>query len=396
MENTHRQNRKNTINEEKHHTIIENMKIAIEAQRICRPNKHGMDFVALETIRELQKMDHENEYFIFVSPGEDRCLESSENMHIIELKCPTYPLWEQVALPRAVKRIKPDLLHCTSNTAPLHCPVPLVLTLHDIIYLEKRQSSSQSWYQEMGWHYRRLVVPRILPKCKKIITVSQFERKRILEALHLQDGQLVAVYNGFNSHFHLQPKAPEITRKYIDSDNYLFFLGNTDPKKNTPRVLKAYSEYLKRSEKKLPLLIADLKEDAIDRILEEEKITDIKSSLRFPGYIANTDLAALYSGAFAFLYPSLRESFGIPMLEAMACGTPIITGNTSAMPEIAGEGALLVDPYHPEEITEKILQLENDNQFYQQQIEYGLERSKLFSWKNSAEALLKIYKGLTY
>ena len=371
------------------------MRIAIEAQRIFRTNKHGMDFVALESIRELQKIDKENEYFIFVSPGEDRCLESSENMHIIELKCPTYPLWEQMALPRAVKRFKPDLLHCTSNTAPLHCPVPLVLTLHDIIYLEKRQSSSQSWYQEMGWHYRRLVVPRILPKCKKIITVSQFERKRILEALHLPSEQLVAVYNGFNSHFHLQPKAPGITRKYIDSDNYLFFLGNTDPKKNTPRVLKAYSEYLKRSEKKLPLLIADLKEDAIDRILEEEKITDIKSSLRFPGYIANTDLAALYSGAFAFLYPSLRESFGIPMLEAMACGTPIITGNTSAMPEIAGEGALLVDPYHPEEITEKILQLENDNQFYQQQIEYGLERSKLFSWKNSAEAVLKIYKGLT-
>ena len=190
------------------------MKIAIEAQRIFRPNKHGMDFVALETIRELQKMDHENEYFIFVSPGEDKCLKSSENMHVIELKCPTYPLWEQVALPRAVKRIRPDLLHCTSNTAPLNCPVPLVLTLHDIIYLEKRQSSSLSLYQEMGWHYRRLVVPRILPKCKKIITVSQFERQRILDALHLSDEQLVAVYNGFNSHFHLQPKAPEITRKY--------------------------------------------------------------------------------------------------------------------------------------------------------------------------------------
>jgi len=339
-------------------------------------------------------MDHENEYFIFVSPGEDRCLESSENMHIIELKCPTYPLWEQMALPRAVKRIKPDLLHCTSNTAPLHCPVPLVLTLHDIIYLEKRQSSSQSWYQEMGWHYRRLVVPRILPKCKKIITVSQFERKRILEALHLPSEQLVAVYNGFNSHFHLQPKAPEITRKYIDSDNYLFFLGNTDPKKNIPRVLKAYSEYLKRSEKKLPLLIADLKEDAIDRILEEEKITDIKSSLRFPGYIANTDLAALYSGAFAFLYPSLRESFGIPMLEAMACGTPIIAGNTSAMPEIAGEKALLVDPFISEDITEGILRLENDDKFYHQQVEYGVIRSKLFSWNNTAKSLLEIYREI--
>ena len=152
------------------------MKIAIEAQRIFRTNKHGMDFVALESIRELQKIDHENEYFIFVTPGEDRCLEESENVHIIELKCPTYPLWEQVALPRAVKKIMPDLLHCTSNTAPLQCPVPLILTLHDIIYLEKRHSSSFTWYQEMGWYYRRMVVPRVLASCEKIITVSQFER----------------------------------------------------------------------------------------------------------------------------------------------------------------------------------------------------------------------------
>lgn len=367
------------------------MKIAIEAQRIFRTNKHGMDFVALESIRELQKIDHENEYFIFVTPGEDRCLEESENVHIIELKCPTYPLWEQVALPRAVKKIMPDLLHCTSNTAPLQCPVPLILTLHDIIYLEKRHSSSFTWYQEMGWFYRRMVVPRVLANCEKIITVSQFERERILDVLHLPKEQLVAVYNGFNSHFHVQPKAPEITRKYIDADNYLFFLGNTDPKKNTPRVLKAYSDYLKQSTQKLPLLIADLKEDVIDRILEEENITEIKSYIHAPGYIANTDLVALYCGAFAFLYPSLRESFGIPMLEAMACGTPIIAGNTSAMPEIAGEGALLADPFNSNDITKKILQLENDQTLYQQQVEYGIQRSQLFSWRNTAESLLKIY-----
>lgn len=370
------------------------MKIAIEAQRIFRTNKHGMDFVALESIRELQKIDKENEYFIYVYPGKDRCLQSTENVHIIELNAPTYPLWEQVALPRAVKRVMPDLLHCTSNTAPLHCPVPLILTLHDIIFLEKRQSSSLSWYQEMGWYYRRLVVPRVLPRCEKIITVSQFERQRILEALHLPEEKLVAVYNGFNNHFQPQPKAPEVTRKYIDADDYLFFLGNTDPKKNTPRVLKAYADYLRKSTRKLPLLIADLKEDAIDKILAEEKIPEIKSSLRFPGYIANTDLPALYNGAFAFLYPSLRESFGIPMLEAMACGTPIIAGNTSAMPEIAGEGALLADPFSAVDITKKILQLEEDPDFYQRQVEYGLERSRLFSWRNTAESLLEIYKGI--
>lgn len=370
------------------------MRIAIEAQRIFRPNKHGMDFVALETIRELQKMDHENEYFIFVSPGPDHCLEESSNVHIIELHCPTYPLWEQVALPRAVKKVKPDLLHCTSNTAPINCPVPLVLTLHDIIFLEKRQSSSQSWYQEMGWHYRRLVVPRILPKCKQIITVSHFECQRISQALHLPEGQLTAVYNGYNTHFRPQPTSPEITRKYIAADEYLFFLGNTDPKKNTPRVLKAYSLYLERSQKKRPLLIADLKEDVIDGMLQAEQITSIKPFLSFPGYIPNTDLVALYNGAFAFLYPSLRESFGIPMLEAMACGTPIIAGNTSAMPEVAGEGALLADPLSVEDIANKLLQLEQDELLYQEQVNYGLQRVQQFSWQKSAEALLKIYSQI--
>ena len=371
-----------------------NMKIAIEAQRIFRPNKHGMDFVALETIRELQKIDHENEYFIFVSPGPDHCLNESDNMHIVELRCPSYPLWEQVALPRAVARVRPDLLHCTSNTAPVKCPVPLVLTLHDIIFLEKRQSSSRSLYQEMGWHYRRLVVPRILSECRKIITVSNFECNRIREALNLPKDRLTAVYNGYSPHFRQMPPAPEIVHKYIPSDDYLFFLGNTDPKKNTPRVLKAYGLYLRQSKHKRPLLIADLKEEEIDGILSAEGIKEVKPYLSFPGYIPNADLAALYNGAFTFLYPSLRESFGIPMLESMACGTPVIAGNTSAMPEIAGEGALLADPLDENDIARKILLLEEDDTFYQQQVDYGLERVKLFSWRKSAEALLKIYKEI--
>ncbi len=371
------------------------MKIAIEAQRIFRPHKHGMDFVALEIIRELQKIDRDNEYYIIVRPDTDRCLQESKNFHIIELKCPTYPLWEQIALPRFIRSLKPDLLHCTSNTAPLYCNVPLVLTLHDIIYLEKRQSSNKSLYQEMGWYYRRLIVPRILPKCKTIITVSNFEKDRISKSLHIADDRLVAVYNGYNTHFCVQPEDWQTIHKYIERAPYLFFLGNTDPKKNTTRVLRAYDIYLKHSTQKLPMLIADLDEAYINSILERENLQSIKPNLRFPGYVSNNDLAALYGAAFAFLYPSIRESFGIPMLEAMACGTPIIAGNTSAMPEIAGEGAILVDPFSERSIAEKILQLESDEQLHKTQVAYGLERVKLFSWQRSAEALLKIYKEIS-
>lgn len=371
------------------------MKIAIEAQRIFRPNKHGMDFVALETIRELQKRNDGNHYYVLVAPGEDRCLEESDNLSIVEVSCPTYPLWEQVALPRAVKRIGADLLHCTSNTAPLWCPVPLVLTLHDIIYLEPRQHRSPSLYQEMGWHYRRLVVPRILKKCKKIITVSHFECDRIRKALNIPAHRITAIYNGYSTHFHVQAQVElSIIKKYIPQTGYLFFLGNTDPKKNAARTLKAYSIYLQQSSVKHPLLIADLKEPYIDDLLQQEGISDIKPYLFFPGYINNADLATLYNGAFAFLYPSLRESFGIPMLEAMACGTPIITGNTSAMPEVAGEGALTVDPFKTEDIANALLQLETDNTLYEQQKTYGLNRVKKFSWRNTADELSAIYESL--
>ena len=185
-----------------------------------------------------------------------------------------------------------------------------------------------------------------------------------------------------------------IVQKYIPHPDFLFFLGNTDPKKNAARTLKAYALYLKASQTKRPLLIADLKEEYIDQLLQQEGITGIKEHLYYPGYIGNKDLATLYNAAFAFLYPSLRESFGIPILEAMACGTPVVTGNVSAMPEVAGKGAILVDPQEPQKIADALLRLENDATFYQQQVNYSLERVKLFSWKHTAEEYVKIYHSI--
>ena len=375
------------------------MKIAIEAQRIFRKNKHGMDFVALEAIRELQELDKQNEYYILVSPGEDRCLNETHNFHIVEIKVPTYPLWEQYGLSRALKRIKPDLLHCTSNTAPLYCNVPLVLTLHDVIFMEKRQGKkSSSLYQQMGWYYRCWNVPRILRKCTQIITVSHFEAARISSVMNIPQEKILTVYNGFSHHFRPVGRSEyaSTVNKYCESPNYFFFLGNTDPKKNTLRTLKAYARYLQQSRTNVcHLLIADLDESVIDAYLQEGGIAHIKPYLRFPGYIPNTDLPAIYSGAQAFIYTSLRESFGIPILEAMACGTPVITSNTSAIPEIAGEGAILVDPTDEKAIADKMLHVAQDREYCVQQIEYGLQRVKNFSWRRTAEELLKVYQSLS-
>lgn len=368
------------------------MKIGIEAQRIFRKNKHGMDYVVLQEIKELQKMDTQNEYYIFVKPGEDHCVEDSINMHVIIVNCPTYPLWEQFALPRAARKCGVDILHCTSNTAPIWCRIPLVLTLHDIIFLEPRDKANKSLYQNMGWLYRRLVVPRILKKCKRIITVSDFEMNNIINKLHLPARQMAMIYNGYNDWFKPVDDIQEIYKKYMDERGYFFFLGNTDPKKNTERTLVAYARYLEQSEIKRPLLMADLEKQYFDGIVSRNNIGHIREHIKTPGYITNSDLPYIYNASFAFLYTSLRESFGIPLLEAMACGTPVITSNTSSMPEIGSKNAILVNPESVEEITAMMLRLENDSDFYQKQKEIGLERAKHFSWKKTASELLELYK----
>ncbi len=370
------------------------MIIAIEGQRIFRKKKHGMDFVALETIREIQKIDKNNQYYVIVAPGEDMCLEETENFKIIEINSfGGYFGWEQIALAKEIKKIKPDILHCTSNTAPLFGSSKLIITLHDIIFLEKLTSKNKSIYQKLGRIYRRFVVPRIIPKAKKIITVSEFERDRIKDFLKLDSNKIISIYNGYSKHFQIKNNPKEVFRKYINTDNYLFFLGNTDPKKNTERTILAYADYISRAEngKIYSLLIADLKEEYVDTILERNNIQHIKQYLVCPDYIPNVDLPYIYSGARAFLYTSLRESFGIPILESMACGCPIITSNTSAIPEIAGKGAILINPLNIEEISTMIERLIGDENFRAKQINYGLERVKLFSWANTARELINVY-----
>ena len=368
------------------------MIIGIEAQRIFRKNKHGMDYVVLQEIKELQQIDTENEYYVFVKPGEDRCIESTKNVHIIELNCPSYPLWEQWALPRAAKKYGVEILHCTSNTAPIWCNIPLVLTLHDIIFLEPRDKQNHSLYQNMGWLYRRLDVPRILNKCRRIITVSNFEMENIISKLGISRERMAMIYNGYNDWFKPIEETSQITKKYISDEGYFFFLGNTDPKKNTERTLVAYSKYLQQSGVKRKLLMADLNPDYLNGIIQRHHIENIREHILMPGYIVNSDLPYIYNGAFAFLYTSLRESFGIPLLEAMACGTPVITSNTSSMPEIAGHEAILINPGNSDEIAEMMLQLERDEVFYQKQKEIGIKRAKLFSWRKTAEQLLMLYK----
>ena len=205
------------------------------------------------------------------------------------------------------------------------------------------------------------------------------------------------LYNSFGKHFEIpgdKNQLVDIRTKYNLPEEYIFYIGNTDPKKNMPNVLKAYTNYVEQTDAHLPLLIADVSEKNLDSLLEKLDLQHHRKNIQLTGYIYNSDLPLIYAGAKVFLYPSLRESFGIPVLESMACGTPVITSNTSALPEVAGEAALLVNPSNLEEITKALSSSISNEILRQHLIEKGLERIRAFSWNLSAANLLTIYKTI--
>lgn len=376
------------------------MRIGIEGQRLFRKNKHGMDMVALELIKNLQDIDHENEYFIFVKPDEDdTVLKETNNFKIVKLDGGSYPMWEQFALPKAAKKYGCDMLHCTSNTAPLRSEVPLITTLHDIIYLERKilkiLYSGATRYQKLGNVYRKIIVPFVVRRSKRVVTVSNFEKKQISYFFGFSgSNKLRTIYNGVSEYFKVVTDENELIRlkeKYSLPNKFIFFHGNTSPKKNTRGTLKAFSNFVKQGNLDYKLVMSDYSLETLEKVLVELGDEALINHIVLTGYIVNTDLPAIYSQSSLFLYTSLRESFGIPVLEAMACGVPVITSNTSSMPEVAGDSAHLVNPFEPEEITQAMIKILQDKAYSTALVDKGLERSKVFSWKNMATQVLNLY-----
>jgi glycosyltransferase involved in cell wall biosynthesis len=372
------------------------MRIGIEAQRIFRPRKYGMDVVAIELIKNLQEIDKQNDYVVFSRKGvDDNTIKETSNFHIEKFSSFTYADWEQVQLPIRIKKQKLDLLHCTANTAPLFSSVPLLLTLHDLIFLENVDSGG-STYQNLGNLYRRLLVPKIVKRADLILTVSEFEKENILRRLSLPEEKVKVLYNGVSSKFNNQYGTGQIDKlraKYNLPPQYIMFMGNTIPRKNTLNVVKAFVDFCCAQKHNIPLVILNYKKELVVKILEELKQPSLIHRFIFPGYVSDDEVPLMYNAATLFLYPSLREGFGLPILEAMACGVPVITSTTSSMPEIAGDAAVTVDPFNYKEISmamEKLLTDENLRASYN---EKGLQRAKLFTWQASAEKLVSIYNS---
>ena len=372
------------------------MRIGIEAQRLLRPHKHGMDIVAMELINALQQLDHENDYFIFVRPDEDEaCLTLRANFTLVKIPGANYVHWEQIALPKAVKRYRVDVLHCTANTAPLLLGVPLMLTLHDVLFMTRQPGvNTATMYQQLGNKYRALLVRRLISRCHKILTISIFARQQIKEILNIPNTPVEVLYNGVSPRFTVPVTAEQFDRareSYRLPSRYFLFLGSADPRKNMKNTIQAFIRY-GQTDPGIRLVISGKLPHFLKQLLTPDEYVFVLSRCQFIGYIHDSDLPALYAMAETFLFTSISEGFGLPILEAMACGTPVITSTLSAMPEVAGDAALLVDPHQPDQIADAMQQLMNAPALRQLLIQRGRERVGQFSWLRTAQQLLTLYK----
>jgi glycosyltransferase involved in cell wall biosynthesis len=290
-----------------------------------------------------------------------------------------------------------DILHCTGNTAPYFSAVPVVQTLHDVIFMDSIPTED-SFYQRFGNHYRRKVVPLITPRSKAVITVSRYEKERIVDRLGIDPEKIHVIYNGINEErFNRNGDVGDqksILEKYQLPDDFILFLGNQSSRKNPARVIEAYVKYATQSEKPMALVTPGLCDKFVADKCKDLNYRYDKRQFITPGYIDDADLPEIYRCSKIFLFPSLSEGFGMPIIEAMACGTPVITSQVSCMPEIAGKAGVLVDPLNISDISEAILSLAGNEELRNKKIQAGLINTKRFSWTQSAKKILSLYEAV--
>jgi glycosyltransferase involved in cell wall biosynthesis len=372
-------------------------RIGLDA-RFALGERRGIGNYSLELFRAMASMNHEFE-FVFYSDREDTegLLSYLPNSQVRVIRPGFYPLWEQVLLPLALRRDDIDLFHAVGNTAPVIMPrrTKLVITLCDVMYMkdESLLPLSRSWYQRAGRFYRRLIVPPAARNADHLLTISEFSRTDICETLsRIRPEKVSVTLLGLPSSFQVVPPQEHETSP-LGATPYLLHLGGLDPRKNTRMVVRCFLDLKKSDQLEEKLVILGLKTlDSLD--LDPHEVSEARTWIHLPGFVSEMELPRFYRHARAFLFPSLYEGFGIPLLEAMACGTPIITSNVSSLPEVAGSAAILIDQSRPDRLKGAILDLLGSLPLQTHLRQEGRLRAEQFNWNNTAELTLRSYRDI--
>ncbi len=370
-----------------------NVRIGIDARKL---HDFGIGTYIRNLLRQLARLDRQTEFVVLCHPDDREGLGSlGENFRPVPETSKNYSISEQIRIPLALMREQVTLFHAPHYVLPPLVPCRSVVTIHDCIHL----MFPQYLPNRFALAYARTSIELAAWRATRIMTVSESSKRDILRFVDVKPDKIDVIYNAFDERFGVEPREEDVVRvreRYQLHDEFVLYAGNVKPHKNLERLIEAFDLVRKRGLDRLKLvLIGDeiSKYAGLRRAVHQHQL---HKYVRFLGYLPEETLAVMYRLAGVFVFPSLYEGFGLPPLEAMASGTPVVTSNVSSLPEVAGDAAVLVDPYVPQAIADGIHTVLTDETLRRSLRQKGLARAAQFSWEQSVRRVLDIYRDAAH
>lgn len=296
---------------------------------------------------------------------------------------------QQMRFNRGVKKQAAALYH-EPNFVPYHFDGPIINTVHDLSILHFPEMHPKKRLKQIGQQ-----LPAAIERSDIVITVSEFVAREVIDTFSIDASKVVAIHNGVNDHFRPRDELEVhecLEQQGLKYGRYLLAVGTLEPRKNIGNLVRAYGLLPSRVRRQFPLVIVGMKGWHYNQLTSTMKPLVDAGEIKMLGYLSEADLVRIYAGSTMLIYPSLYEGFGLPPLEAMACGVPVITSNRSSLPEVAGDAGVFVEPENVDEINEAILRLiDNESERIERGIA-GLKRAQYFSWGKCAQETLEVYR----
>ncbi|KAF0129376.1 MAG: glycosyltransferase [Bacteroidetes bacterium] len=368
---------------------IKPLRIAVNTRLLIHDKLEGIGWFTYETLRRITVQHPEVEFYFIFDRKPHESFRFNPNVHHIIIGPPArhpllFVLWFEWSVRHVLKKLKPDLFLSPDGYLSLTSDIPSMAVMHDLNF--------EHFPNDLPWsartHYRWFF-PRYAKKAKRIATVSSFSKSDIAQLYGILPNRIDVIYNGANESF--VPVDESINMKtrnqYTGGQPYFLFVGSLHPRKNLARLFKAYDLFRTQTNHPVKLVVVGEKKWWTKPISQAFDEMRCKDEVVFCGRLNASDLHKVTAAALAITYVSYFEGFGIPIVEAFRCGVPVITSNVTSMPEVAGEAAILADPYDISSIAHAMELMVTDGQLRQQLINEGLERAKLFTWDKAADRL---------
>lgn len=365
------------------------VKIAVNTRLLIRDKLDGIGWFTCESFRRITRQHPEHDFYFLFDRPYDESFVFAPNVRPVVIGPPArhvllYLFWFEISLPLTLRRIKPDLFISPDGFLSLATRVPSMDIIHDLNF----EHYPGDLPGEVSWYYRHFF-PRFARKARRIATVSGYSKKDIAESYSISPDMIDVVYNGANEIFRPldESEVTAVRKRYTDGAPYFIFIGALHPRKNLSSLFRAFDVFRAHNTSVCKLMIVGSRMWWTRSIRDAFESMEHRDDVIFTGRLALEDLHKVLASAHALTYVSYFEGFGIPVVEAFACHTPVIASNLTSLPEVAGDAALLVDPFRIDQIAEAMDRIFHDESLRREMITRGHEQGKKFSWDKTADSL---------